>query len=75
MDSYFEYLVKGGVLFSNPKLFDMFDVLNKDIHKHLKYHDWYVWTHMDTGKVSLPIFQSLEAFWPGMQVLKVSGDV
>lgn len=70
MDSYFEYLVKGGIMFSNPKLFDMFRVLNKDIQKHLKFDDWYIWTHMDTGKVTLPIFQSLEAYWPGLQVLK-----
>ena len=25
VDSYFEYLVKGGILFSDPNLFDMFD--------------------------------------------------
>lgn len=42
--------------------------LNKDIHKYLKYNDWYLWSHKDTGKISMPIFQSLEAFWPGVQV-------
>ena len=42
--------------------------LDKSIQKYLKYHDWYVWTNMDSGKITLPIFQSLEAFWPGVQV-------
>eukprot|EP00111_Clytia_hemisphaerica_P024722 TCONS_00072869-protein len=69
VDSYFEYLVKGASLFSDPKLLEMFNDLNKSIQKYLKYHDWYVWTNMDSGKITLPIFQSLEAFWPGVQVL------
>ena len=36
--------------------------------KYLKRDDWYVWVNMKSGGVTLPIFQSLEAFWPGLQV-------
>ena len=27
-----------------------------------------MWANMQSGGVTLPYFQSLEAFWPGMQV-------
>lgn len=69
VDSYFEYLVKGSVLFNEPMLMDMFKEFSNSIYKHLKYDDWYIWTHMETGKISLPIFQSLDAYWPGVEVL------
>eukprot|EP00112_Aurelia_sp_Birch-Aquarium-sp1_P000773 Seg1075.8 transcript_id=Seg1075.8/GoldUCD/mRNA.D3Y31 product="ER degradation-enhancing alpha-mannosidase-like protein 2" protein_id=Seg1075.8/GoldUCD/D3Y31 len=69
VDSYFEYLVKGGIMFSKTKLLDMFTELNKNIHKHLKFDDWYIWAHMDKGSISLPVFQSLDAYWPGLQTL------
>ena len=36
--------------------------------KVLKKEDWYMWAHMKKATISLPIFQSLEAFWPGVQV-------
>ncbi len=38
------------------------------IEKYLKREDWFMWGHMTKGSITLPIFQSLEAFWPGMQV-------
>lgn len=34
----------------------------------LKKDDWYLWVNMKSGAVTLPVFQSLEAFWPGIQV-------
>ncbi|XP_065676424.1 ER degradation-enhancing alpha-mannosidase-like protein 2 isoform X3 [Hydra vulgaris] len=69
VDSYFEYLVKGSTLFSNPRFMEMFQEHSATIKKRLKYNDWYLWVNMDSGKVTLPIFQSLEAYWPGVQVL------
>ena len=46
--------------------------LSASIKKRLKYNDWYLWVNMDSGKVTLPIFQSLEAYWPGVQVTTFS---
>ena len=40
----------------------------ESIEKYLKREDWFMWGHMTKGTITLPIFQSLEAFWPGMQV-------
>ncbi|EDV29034.1 uncharacterized protein TRIADDRAFT_52514 [Trichoplax adhaerens] len=69
IDSYFEYLVKGSLLNDDPELMDMFKEYNKAIYKYLNYADWYVWADMMRGNVVIPIFQSLDAFWPGIQVL------
>ncbi|XP_078608056.1 ER degradation-enhancing alpha-mannosidase-like protein 2 isoform X2 [Branchiostoma floridae x Branchiostoma japonicum] len=73
VDSYFEYLVKGYILLGRPELMDMFREYNKTINTYLKYDDWYMWANMKKGQVTMPVFQSLEAYWPGLQSLV--GDV
>ncbi|XP_035678895.1 ER degradation-enhancing alpha-mannosidase-like protein 2 [Branchiostoma floridae] len=73
VDSYFEYLVKGYILLGRPELMDMFKEYNKTINTYLKYDDWYMWANMKKGQVTMPVFQSLEAYWPGLQSLV--GDV
>uniref|UniRef100_A0A8D8YDS9 alpha-1,2-Mannosidase n=1 Tax=Cacopsylla melanoneura TaxID=428564 RepID=A0A8D8YDS9_9HEMI len=73
VDSYFEYLVKGAILFQQPELLHMFNEVRKPIDKYLKRDDWYLWVSMHKGQVTLPVFQSLEAFWPG--VLSLVGDI
>ncbi|XP_017769609.1 PREDICTED: ER degradation-enhancing alpha-mannosidase-like protein 2 [Nicrophorus vespilloides] len=72
VDSYFEYLVKGAILLQKPELMDMFWAARKGIDKHIKHNDWYLWVSMTKGTVTLPVFQSLEAYWPG--VLSLFGD-
>lgn len=72
IDSYFEYLVKGSVLLQRPELMEMFHESRKQFEKYLKKDDWYMWVSMNKGQVTLPVFQSLEAFWPG--VLSLIGD-
>ncbi|XP_050300269.1 ER degradation-enhancing alpha-mannosidase-like protein 2 [Anthonomus grandis grandis] len=72
VDSYFEYLVKGSILLQRPELMVMFNEAKKGIDKHLKKDDWYIWASMTKGQVTLPVFQSLESFWPG--VLSLIGD-
>ncbi|XP_053950505.1 ER degradation-enhancing alpha-mannosidase-like protein 2 [Anastrepha ludens] len=73
VDSFFEYLVKGAIMLNRPELMEMFHEARKHIDKHLKKDDWYVWANMNKGQVTLPVFQSLEAFWPG--VLSMFGDI
>jgi len=34
----------------------------------MKMDDWYMWVHMAKGSVTMPVFQSLDAYWPGLQV-------
>lgn len=40
----------------------------KLISKYMKRDDWYFWVSMSSGQVTMPTFQSLEAFWPGLLV-------
>lgn len=34
----------------------------------MKKDDWHFMVHMNSGQTTQPIFQSLEAFWPGLLV-------
>ena len=38
------------------------------INKYVKQGDWYMWVNMYKGHVLVPMQQSLETFWPGLQV-------
>ena len=38
------------------------------IQQFMKRDDWYMWVNMKKGTVTMPVFQSLEAFYPGLQV-------
>ncbi|XP_077994104.1 ER degradation-enhancing alpha-mannosidase-like protein 2 [Glandiceps talaboti] len=69
VDSYFEYLVKGSMLLHNPRLLDMFTEYETVLKKYLRHDDWYMWVNMKKGHVTMPIFQSLDAYWPGIQSL------
>uniref|UniRef100_A0A3P8PFT6 alpha-1,2-Mannosidase n=1 Tax=Astatotilapia calliptera TaxID=8154 RepID=A0A3P8PFT6_ASTCA len=65
VDSYFEYLVKGAVMLQDEELL----TYDRAIQNYTRFDDWYLWVQMHKGTVSMPIFQSLEAFWPGLQSL------
>uniref|UniRef100_A0A915J4M6 alpha-1,2-Mannosidase n=1 Tax=Romanomermis culicivorax TaxID=13658 RepID=A0A915J4M6_ROMCU len=73
VDSYYEYLVKAAVLFDRPELMRQFKEQRKSIEKYMEKGDWFPWVSMAQGQVTMPVFQSLEAFWPG--VLTLVGDV
>lgn len=66
VDSYLEYLVKGSMLVQRPELMAIFNEGRIAIDKHLRRNDWYLWVSMHKGQVTLPVFQSLEAYWPGV---------
>lgn len=53
------------------KLFFSFLEYSAVVRKYIKVDDWYLWANMDSGKITLPIFQSLEAYWPGVQVCAI----
>ncbi|KAK3585437.1 hypothetical protein CHS0354_020155 [Potamilus streckersoni] len=73
VDSYFEYLVKGSILFQSPELLQMFRAYEAAVEKYLKRDDWYMWAHMSKGTITLPVFTSLDAYYPGIQALL--GDI
>uniref|UniRef100_A0A0R3S618 alpha-1,2-Mannosidase n=1 Tax=Elaeophora elaphi TaxID=1147741 RepID=A0A0R3S618_9BILA len=73
VDSYFEYLAKAALLFQRPELMKQFKTYVNAINKYIRKDDWFVWVSMTNGQLSMPIFQSLESFWPG--ILALTGDV
>lgn len=73
VDSYFEYLLKGAIMFRLPELDAMFRDYREIIRKHMKFGSWHYMVSMKQGSVTSPLFQSLEAFWPG--VLALAGDI
>lgn len=65
VDSYYEYLVKGSILLQRPELMKMFKAGQGAVEQYLMQDDWYFWASMNEGSITMPVFQSLEAFWPG----------
>ncbi len=72
VDSYYEYLVKGAALLQRPELMQMFLASRESLEQYMNHDDWYFWVSMKSGGVTMPVFQSLEAFWPGL--LSLAGD-
>ncbi|CAD5231790.1 unnamed protein product [Bursaphelenchus xylophilus] len=73
VDSYFEYLAKGALLFQRPLFMYQFNEYSHAINKYIRKEDWFMWVSMSRGTVNFPVFQSLEAYWPG--VLALVGQV
>jgi ER degradation enhancer, mannosidase alpha-like 2 len=60
VDSYFEYLVKGGILLNEPDLIKQFRTYQQAINRYLHHENWFFWANMNTGQKTLPLFSSLE---------------
>ena len=75
VDSFYEYILKSYVVFEDlgDELWDMWQESYAAVRKHLKQGPWYVQSHMRTGRVVHKQFESLQAFWPALQVL--AGDI
>ena len=72
-DSFYEYLAKNAILFGNEEHRMMFLTAYTSIMKYLFQSPWYISVNMDTKQVTNANFESLQAFWPGVQVL--IGDI
>ena len=76
IDSYYEYLLKGWLMFGDEDLKNMWDVSIKAINKYLadntKNGFWYGHADMNTGKRTATLFGALDAFFPAELIL--SGD-
>ncbi|SCU91722.1 LAME_0E13586g1_1 [Lachancea meyersii CBS 8951] len=73
IDSFYEYALKGAVLFDDDRLWRVWEDTYYALRKHCK-GDWF-FANVDIyrGEVVLPWIDSLSAFFPGLQVL--AGDV
>ena len=73
IDSFYEYLLKSYVAFGDEEAHHMFCQAYESVEEHLRVDPWYVEVNMDTGKLVWPRLNSLQGFWPGLQVL--TGDL
>jgi mannosidase alpha-like ER degradation enhancer 2 len=76
IDSYYEYLLKGWLMFGDKDLKSMWDESIKAINKYLEDDTqngfWYGHADMNTGKRTATLFGALDAFFPAELIL--SGD-
>lgn len=60
IDSFFEYLLKGYILFHDVELLRMFTVSYNGAMKHLEYQSHLVTAHMHSGQQVRPSVDSLQ---------------
>ncbi|CAL9176886.1 unnamed protein product [Musa hybrid cultivar] len=73
VDSFYEYLIKAYILFGNDEFWDMFHSSYLAVQKYFRHGPWYHEADMRTGKATYWQLTSLQAFWPGLQILV--GDI
>ncbi|KAF8401793.1 hypothetical protein HHK36_012739 [Tetracentron sinense] len=73
IDSYYEYLLKAYLLFGDEEYLFIFQEAYRAAMHYLYNDPWYVEVNMDSAAIVWPLFNSLQAFWPGLQVL--AGDI
>ena len=71
-DSFYEYLIKHYLLFPDDSdWWNMFVVAYSGVHDNSRLEEWYVDVDMGVGLMGYinQVFESLMAFYPGMQIL------
>ncbi|RAL38801.1 hypothetical protein DM860_013482 [Cuscuta australis] len=73
VDSFYEYLLKAHLLFGDKEYLFIFQEAYRAVMTYLYSDPWYVEVNMNSAALVWPLFNSLQAFWPGLQVL--AGDI
>ncbi|KAI3814312.1 hypothetical protein L1987_19063 [Smallanthus sonchifolius] len=73
IDSFYEYLLKAYILFGDEEFLYIFQEAYGAAMHYLFHDPWYVEVNMNSAALVWPLFNSLQAFWPGLQVL--AGDI
>lgn len=68
-DSFYEYLLKAAVFFADDEYLEIFLRAYEAVMSDVFKYPWYVDVHMHQRIIVWPLFTSLQAFWPGLQVL------
>lgn len=69
IDSFYEYLFKAYIMFGESRFLHMFYKTYTAVGENLKSGPWYVEADMNSGRPTHLQFNSLQAFWPGLQVM------
>eukprot|EP00178_Gracilaria_changii_P025333 TRINITY_DN780_c0_g1_i1.p1 TRINITY_DN780_c0_g1~~TRINITY_DN780_c0_g1_i1.p1 ORF type:complete len:622 (+),score=79.93 TRINITY_DN780_c0_g1_i1:204-2069(+) len=70
IDSFYEYMLKGYVLFADPRLLAMHQSSYSSVNKYVRNRQWFLNVDMWTGQTVSTVQSSLSAFYPGFQVLQ-----
>ncbi|KAG9129452.1 hypothetical protein Leryth_013046 [Lithospermum erythrorhizon] len=73
VDSFYEYLFKAHILFGKEEYWQMFQSAYVAVQKYFRHGPWYHEADMRNGKATYWQLTSLQAFWPGLQVMV--GDI
>ncbi|PKA51466.1 putative alpha-mannosidase I MNS5 [Apostasia shenzhenica] len=73
VDSFYEYLMKAYILFGSDEFWDMFHAAYLAVQRYFRHGPWYHEADMRNGRATYWQLTSLQAFWPGLQILV--GDV
>ncbi|GMH01310.1 hypothetical protein Nepgr_003149 [Nepenthes gracilis] len=73
VDSFYEYLIKAYILFGKEEYWRMFHAAYLAVQRYFRHGPWYHEADMRTGRATFWQLTSLQAFWPGLQVLV--GDI
>ncbi|XP_010913489.1 alpha-mannosidase I MNS5 isoform X2 [Elaeis guineensis] len=73
VDSFYEYLIKAYILFGSDEYWDIFHSAYLAVQKYFRHGPWYHEADMRTGRATYWQLTSLQAFWPGLQILV--GDI
>lgn len=69
IDSYYEYMLKGYILFGDERLLHMFESTYTAVQYHVYRRPWYFTSDMWSGHTTSTLQSSLAAFFPELQVL------
>ncbi|KAM3164021.1 alpha-1,2-Mannosidase [Lachancea thermotolerans] len=73
IDSFYEYALKGAILFNDEELWNTWEASYYALRKHSRSDWFYANIDVNGGQLVLPWIDSLSAFFPGLQVL--AGDL
>lgn len=69
IDSFYEYMLKGYILFGDDRLLHMFESTYTAVQYHVYRRPWYFNSDMWSGQTTSTLQSSLAAFFPELQVL------
>ncbi|KAL6519964.1 Alpha-mannosidase I mns4 [Orobanche minor] len=72
IDSFYEYLLKAYILFGDEEYLFIFQEAYRAAMLYLYNDPWYVEVNMNSAALVWPLFNSLQAFWPGLQLMDVT---
>ena len=76
IDSFYEYLIKSYILYGEDEFLFLFQQAYRSAKALLAKSPWYVDVNMESAQLVWPIYNSLQSFWPAIEVCgrRGSGD-